>query len=365
MKKLLQKAVCITLTACLILGFIPISVHAAEQAVMTEGKAVNYGTSSTKTAKVKIKVNEKYTQAFQVLSIVNKERKKAGLDAVTMDKKMLDAAMFRAAELSLNVSHTRPNGTICFTAFPAGSHHMGENLAVGQPDASSVMDAWMNSPGHRANILEKDYSTIGIGCVEVDGYLYWIQCFGTSLKGKATVGSYTDKVKTRTISVSTNPQYYQPNIQFSSNTANTGGKIQVSVNWYNGFVTIPLSSESLKYKISNNAVCIASKGNIKGVGAGMTTVKAYFPGYEKGGIKIKINIIGDYYKVRFNANKGKNLSTSSVNIGKGKAIGKLATVKRSGYEFKGWYTKSSGGSKVTAKTKIKRSQVLYAQWKKS
>ncbi len=94
--------------------------------------------------------------------------------------------MKRAAELVVRFSHTRPNGSSCFTAFPVQST-LGENIAYGQEEPWIVMDGWMNSPGHRANILHPDYKSIGVGCFSSvislgEGYddvevLFWAQAF--------------------------------------------------------------------------------------------------------------------------------------------------------------------------------------------
>lgn len=116
-----------------------------------------------------------YTQAYQVLDIVNQERAKAGLSPLTMDQDLLNAAMLRAQEITVSFSHTRPDGTICFTA---SNKMKGENIAYGYSSPSKVMDAWMNSSGHRANIMNSGYKSIGIGCYKYGGRLYWTQCFG-------------------------------------------------------------------------------------------------------------------------------------------------------------------------------------------
>ena len=55
---------------------------------------------------------------------------------------------------------------------------VGENIAAGYPDAESVMEGWMNSEGHRANILNCDYDVLGVGVADRDGTLYWVQNFG-------------------------------------------------------------------------------------------------------------------------------------------------------------------------------------------
>lgn len=133
-----------------------------------------------------------YGQAFTVLELVNKERAAAGLAPLQMDTHLLDTAMLRAAELTLNFSHYRPNGWDCYSAFPAGSWSYGENIGKGQDTAATVMHDWMASAGHRASILNPDFHTIGIGCVKAGNAVYWVQCFGTYLYAEAMYESYRD-----------------------------------------------------------------------------------------------------------------------------------------------------------------------------
>lgn len=121
--------------------------------------------------------------AEQVLSIVNARRAEAGLAPLTMNYTLVSAAKVRAAETVQSFSHTRPNGTGCFTAFDeagVGYSGAGENIAAGQWSPDSVMNSWMNSEGHRANILDGRFTQIGIACYyDPDsqyGY-YWVQCF--------------------------------------------------------------------------------------------------------------------------------------------------------------------------------------------
>lgn len=121
----------------------------------------------------------RYDYAFQVLEIVNKERALDGAGPLTMDQDLLSAAMLRSAETVVSFSHTRPNGEKCFTA---SSKMSGENIAMGSGALSAtpeqVMIQWMNSPGHKANILTKSYQSIGIGCFVTNYGTYWVQCFG-------------------------------------------------------------------------------------------------------------------------------------------------------------------------------------------
>ncbi len=118
--------------------------------------------------------------AAQVVSLVNAERAKHGLSALTMDSSVTAAAQVRAGELYRSFSHTRPDGRSCFTALrEAGASYSGagENIAYGQRSPEAVMQAWMNSSGHRANILSNKYTKIGVGYTVKNGVTYWTQMF--------------------------------------------------------------------------------------------------------------------------------------------------------------------------------------------
>ena len=118
---------------------------------------------------------------MQVAQLVNEERAKAGLKALSLDERAVAAANVRAKEISSLFSHTRPDGTSFSTALKAAGisfRTSGENIAYGQKDASSVMKGWMNSSGHRANILGSQYTSMGIGHYQdASGIHYWVQLF--------------------------------------------------------------------------------------------------------------------------------------------------------------------------------------------
>lgn len=127
---------------------------------------------------VYVKGTQNYTEAYNVLKFVNEERNRRGRSKLKMDKELLDAAMLRSAEIVANFDHVRPDGTLCTTA---SDKIYGENIAVtyNYTSAEYVMECWMDSPGHRDNILTEDYACIGIGCFECsDGCTYWVQLFG-------------------------------------------------------------------------------------------------------------------------------------------------------------------------------------------
>lgn len=102
----------------------------------------------------------------EVVALVNAERAKAGLPALTIDAKAQLAAQCRADELQRSFSHTRPDGTSGFTALDAVSasyRAAGENIGMGHRTPQQVVAAWMDSPTHRANILSSKYTAIGVG----------------------------------------------------------------------------------------------------------------------------------------------------------------------------------------------------------
>lgn len=118
--------------------------------------------------------------AAEVLEIVNAERAAAGLSALAFDATLQDIAQARAVETTTQWSHTRPNGQSCFTMYDEYGYsygYAGENIALGYSSPQSVMDGWMNSPGHRANILSSNFGRIGVGVYEYNGRIYWTQNF--------------------------------------------------------------------------------------------------------------------------------------------------------------------------------------------
>lgn len=114
-------------------------------------------------------------RAGQIISEVNLERTRRGLSPLSEDADLTQAACQRAMELTRLFSHTRPDGTSCFTV---SEKAYGENIARGHNSVSRVMAAWMSSDGHQRNILRASYGSIGVCCIEIDGIWYWVQLFG-------------------------------------------------------------------------------------------------------------------------------------------------------------------------------------------
>ena len=120
---------------------------------------------------------------WEVLMLVNKERHKEGLEPLTGFSLLQQVNDVRAEELTEYFSHTRPDGSSCFTALDQAGvpySYAGENIAAGYSDLEAVMAGWMDSSGHRANILNVNFQHIGVGYhYNASSYYrrYWVQMF--------------------------------------------------------------------------------------------------------------------------------------------------------------------------------------------
>ncbi len=117
-----------------------------------------------------------YSEAYEVCKSVNVEREKAGLEELIIDECLMENAMLRAAESVVYYSHLRPNG-MKVSSMISGKL-LGENISNVDTTAEDVVTAWMNSDGHRENILTNWYDSIGVGCFETEGIRYWSVLFG-------------------------------------------------------------------------------------------------------------------------------------------------------------------------------------------
>ncbi|MFI6642949.1 CAP domain-containing protein [Streptomyces sp. NPDC050504] len=121
-----------------------------------------------------------------VIGLTNDERGRAGLRPLAADPRLASAAQTHSADMAARgfYSHTTPEGTEPWDrAAAAGAAHrgIGENIACGQRTPAEVVLGWMNSPGHRANILKPDFTHIGIGFAGGGrAGTYWTQLFGAS-----------------------------------------------------------------------------------------------------------------------------------------------------------------------------------------
>ena len=112
----------------------------------------------------------------EVIAKVNEIRVANGLNTLRYDASLEASAAVRADELTVRFSHTRPDGSDWYTVNPDLMY--GENLADGYNTADAVVNAWMASPEHKANILKSDFTTVAVSTAVKNGKTYWAQEFG-------------------------------------------------------------------------------------------------------------------------------------------------------------------------------------------
>jgi uncharacterized protein YkwD len=121
-----------------------------------------------------------------IVQIVNDNRAANGLPPVSEDAALDNAAIAQSQDQARRqlMTHAGSNGSSAGARITANGFRWstwGENVAAGQPTADSVMTAWMNSAGHRANILNGSFASIGIGAVRgTNGLIYWTMDLATA-----------------------------------------------------------------------------------------------------------------------------------------------------------------------------------------
>lgn len=223
--------------------------------------------------KVGVLGTKHYSYAYDVVSQVNTLRRRNGLHELEIDDKLMQTAMQRAAECSVYYSHTRPNDTSCLDIFPSASVR-GENIAAGQSSPSAVISDWTNSPGHYANMVNSDYTSIGVGCFYIDGHYYWAQSFTS---GRTT--SHTKSGNTQTsVSVPVSNNHFILRSVPDTITAKIGEKVQLPIQLINnGFNNTPTTVQvavtscnaSSNVDITKEPLAITGKQS----GAGTVTVR--------------------------------------------------------------------------------------------
>ena len=118
--------------------------------------------------------------AVEVLNLVNAERAKVGVAPLSLADDLQAATAIRAREIVSEFSHTRPDGSDCFTVMKNRGRTCGENIAAGHASAAETVAQWMNSQGHRENILNPKFRELGVGYAYEDYstyHHYWVQLF--------------------------------------------------------------------------------------------------------------------------------------------------------------------------------------------
>jgi hypothetical protein len=322
-----------------------------------------------------------YGLSQEVLSIVNRERRNQGLGRVIMTEYLTDAAMKRAAEIVVVFSHTRPNGETCFSAISDAAFPKGENIAYGYVSPAHVMEGWMDSPGHRENILTEEFTAIGIGCFYSDGAYYWVQVFSG---GSGEVETRTDERSaivdvslvfgqdSKVIDGAVPPSCQQTyRIQFDANGGSlpSGGKMAAQTMTYGKAAKLQKNAFTRSgcvfigwAKFKNGKVVYKNGQTVKNLTAKGKTIALYAKWARKN------------YKVKFYANGGKGkMKTLSLIYGKAKKLSSNKFKSPKGKRFAGWATSRANAQKGVVKYRNRQSVKnlvttgktvkLYAVWK--
>lgn len=289
-----QRILCVILTVAL----------AATMTILPSGKAI----AATTTLKVPVTYGQ--TEARSMLKMINDFRASnaqcwnetntalvtySELEPLTYDYAMEQVAMLRAAEIAVSYGHTRPNGERCFTAFEGlPLRDWGENIAAGVGSAGSrdsMFMAWREDnekyagQGHRRNMLNSRFATVGIGYVRCDGVGFWVQNFGgVNSDAPATAADNSKRLveveadqailgRKKLSAASSTLSFHA-----GSSKALPALSLQVSVrdNWPYG--VLPLDASGAQWTSSKPSVATVSKGKVVANAVGTTQLKATLDG---------------------------------------------------------------------------------------
>lgn len=250
---------------------------------------------------LKIQVYEDYTKAYEVLNMVNAERQKAGVAPLIMDESLLDSAMHRAAETIILWSHGRPDGTLCFTI---NSRMFGENIAFGANTSQSVMTMWMNSPGHKGNILDPDFKGIGVGVVKYNNAYYWVQCFGTTNE-TVNCAKPSDGDNIRAINMPYNTitdPYKNVQVTFSFNIQPANATLVVDnsrdLTLKMGNITFLDGEGSVYWRSSDESVAtVDANGVVRGIAPGKTVITASSRSLDRKSLSLNVTIVPENVRI--------------------------------------------------------------------
>ena len=260
-------------------------MEASEANPLNDGEAIE----PLAAANIRLTGTQRYDDAYKILDMVNAERKKVGKDPLFMDATLMGYAMQRAAESTVYFSHTRPNGTAWYTLLGTSTYSLytaGENIAIGQTSVSSVMSGWMASPGHRDNILDGVFRSVGIGVFEHGGKICWTQFFSNyptaTNAPKPANGSFT-----KTISLDSNTcKFTMYSLKVADSLAvgaTKNAKVQIANPEASFIIITPDSDYGITWTSSQTTILTTlpapNRGQIKGVSPGKSVLIAEISGF--------------------------------------------------------------------------------------
>ncbi|MCD7832177.1 MAG: InlB B-repeat-containing protein [Firmicutes bacterium] len=369
-----NKILSIALAFVTLVGLVPLTATTAEA---SDDEIVEITTAGTCN----------YDYANEVAELVNEERAAAGLNTLVNDKRLTEWAMQRAAEQAFYFGHVRPDGT-GWTSVTGGIYDYpyyyagGENAAGNYTSPSAVMNGWMNSAGHKATLMDEGYTAVGVGCVKMGGYTYWIQIFAGPSIGAGgdyeIIESTYSGTKEQTFTISIYASYLHgahvggvsyEGVRKMVGKTSTIGKL-CAINAVNnegqvGGVIVPAAVSDVKDESTGEVIAtasVASDGTVtitpSAVGSGYLYLYAY-----EGASPISVKVTTYKGKtVTFDSCGGSSVSSQTVEY----YATEPETPTRNGYNFAGWYTAADGGTKYEFDEggflRVESDVTLYAHW---
>ncbi len=336
-----------------------------------------------------------YDYANEVAELVNEERAAAGLNTLVNDKRLTEWAMQRAAEQAFYFGHVRPDGTGWSTVNGGLSAYpyylwFGENAAMGQTTPTQVMDSWMNSAGHKATLMDEGYTAVGVGCVKMGGYTYWIQIFAGPSIGAG--GDYEiiestysgSQVQTFTISTYTsNLKYIGVSYWNWSGSLVIGTQATYRLSVRGGGMSkapgyayvVPTDVSDVKDESTGAVIATTSvdlEGNVTITATAAGTGYLYLYPYEGASPQIAEIVVLSGYTVTFDSDGGSSVSSQTVAYNS--AATEPTAPSKKGYVFDGWYAivdqydeEQDDWNQINVtydfSTPVTKDITLYASWK--
>ncbi len=232
---------------------------------------------------LKVEGTSRYDVSYLIFDLVNEERTAAGSEPLEMDQDLMEAAALRAAECATyySATHNRPTGETCFTVHDKVN---GENIAfmsgqvydaTAQILAKNVMTMWMNSQGHKENILRESFTTIGVGAFVAGDTIFFTQNFGVDVE----VAAVTTEAKAvaESFTYSANADYAKPLI-VSEVILDVGEEVLLGLGVVQSefdYLYTDISPDTFEWSTSD-ATCVAvdQEGCVEAKRAGTATITA-------------------------------------------------------------------------------------------
>ena len=283
MKRKLRRTLALFISVAMLFSGNLLTAFAAGETTATVTVDVTYGQTEARTMLKMINDFRTGDEAWAWNENSEKETY-SNLGTLAYDYELEAIAMQRAAEIALSYSHTRPDGSSCWTAYTGGYYTAAENIAVGYGTAEAVFEGWQETnknysgQGHRRNMLSSSVTAVGIGHVVYNGVDYWVQEFRNPASGKAETSANDSPtpvdVKISLGNTTVTLSYDNDEVKLSCGETATLPTILANIQMTDAWLAKSSSvSADYTWKVENEEYASVSGGEIKALEAGQTSLK--------------------------------------------------------------------------------------------